>query len=82
MGIRNHKAIVEEVAESVSRWMGYAKDCGVRADHADTIEKKLLLFDKCMHMVNMPGIANEQKLSFINAVLMIDKIRSRTVKAA
>lgn len=68
MGIRSHKAIVEEVAESVSHWMEYAKDCGVRADHADTIGKNLLLFGKRLHTVNMPGIAHEQEQSFINAI--------------
>ena len=68
MGIRSYKAIIEEVAESVSHWMEYAKDCGVRADHADTIGKNLLLFGKRLHTVNMPDIAHEQEQLFINAI--------------
>ena len=68
MGIRNRKAIVEEVAESVSHWMEYAKDCGVRAEHADIIGKNLLLFGKHLHTVNMPGLAHEQERSFIHAI--------------
>ena len=68
MGIRSHKAIVKEVAESVSHWMEYAKDCGVRTDHAYIIGKNLLLFGKRLHTVNMPDIAHEQEQLFINAI--------------
>lgn len=48
--------------------MEYAKDCGVRAEHADTIGKKLLLFGKRLHTVNMPDIAHDQEQAFINAL--------------
>ena len=43
MGIRNNKPIVEEISETVSRWLEYAKDCGVRPEHAKAIAGNLLV---------------------------------------
>ena len=42
MGIRRSGEIIEEVADAVSRWHIFAKDCGVRESHMAEIEKNLL----------------------------------------
>lgn len=48
IGIRNHKEIVENVIDSVSRWTTIAKDCGVRQEHIEQIESNLL-YTKLSH---------------------------------
>lgn len=68
MGIREHKWIIGEVQETVSRWHETAKECGVNPEHADTIGKNLLLFGKQLHSVQIPDIAHEQEQAFTNAM--------------
>ena len=68
MGIREHKQIIEEVQETVSHWHEIAKDCEAKPEHADFFGKKLLLFGKQLHTIQMSDIANEQEQIFITAM--------------
>lgn len=42
-GINKPDAIIEKTVETVSRWMDYAKDCGVKESHARQIKENLIL---------------------------------------
>lgn len=43
MGIRSSKSIIEQIVENVSNWKQYAKDSGVKEEHAHKIGQNLLL---------------------------------------
>lgn len=68
MGIRNYKVVISEVSEAVSNWMKFAKDCGVKAEHANTIGKNLLLFGRELYVVDIPNTISQDEQIFLNAV--------------
>ena len=68
MGIRNCKVVISEVSEAVSNWMKFAKDCGVKAEHANTIGKNLLLFGRELYVVDIPNTISQDEQIFLNAV--------------
>ena len=43
MGIRHPVEIIEEIADTVSRWQSTAQDCGVRESHVKEIENNLTI---------------------------------------
>lgn len=47
-GINRPEAIIEKTVETISKWMDYAKDCGVKESHARQIEGNLILLSKGM----------------------------------
>lgn len=55
VGINRPGEIIERTVEIVSQWKNYAKDCGVKDEHATQIQSNLLLFNNKAFSLDSKG---------------------------